>query len=1411
MVLYLGVDTGSTTVKVVLLDEKQHIIYKRYERHFSQIKETLYTILKDMENTLGNNDIKLAVTGSGGMKLAEDLKIPFVQEVLAGSKAVSHYIPHTDVAIELGGEDAKITFFEQILDQKMNGSCAGGTGAFIDQMASLLETDAAGLNEMAKKHQRLYSIASRCGVFAKTDVQPLLNEGAQKEDIAASVFQAVVNQTITGLAQGKKIKGNVALLGGPLYFLSELRVRFKETLELKDEEVIIPDNSQYYVAIGTALELMELNSKSQTYSEFMSTYFDMLNKKSDVKIEKTDPLFETKEDYEEFIKRHKGAGVSTKDIDDYEGDAFLGIDAGSTTTKMVLLDKENNILWSFYGSNKGNPVKVVKEQLEYIYQNIRNKIKIRKSVVTGYGESLIKNAFNLDIGEVETIVHYKAAKYFKPDVDFVIDIGGQDMKSFKINNGVIESIMLNEACSSGCGSFIETFAKSLNMKIEDFSERGLKSQAPVDLGTRCTVFMNSKIKQVQKEGVSIEDLSAGLSISVVKNALYKVIRVKNPDELGKNIVVQGGTFHNDSVLRAFEIMLGREVVRPEISGLMGAFGSALLARERSKYDEEYSKILTKDELENFIHNSSTARCGLCTNNCLMTINKFGNRRYISGNRCERPLGKVEKKEEVPNLFDYKYKRTFDYYKPLDDDKAFRGELGIPRVLNMYENYPLWFTVFTKLGFKIVLSDKSSKELINKGLDSIASDTICYPAKLANGHIKNLISKNIKTIFYPCIPYNIKEDKTATNHYNCPIVNSYPEVIGANIDELKELEYINPYLPIYNPKVTSEKLYEIFGEKYGIKKSEIKRAVEEGYKELDNYKRDIQKSGEKALEYAKRNGLKSVILAGRVYHLDAETHHGIPELLNSFNLVVLTEDSISHLGDLKKPLQVVDQWTYHSRLYKAASFAAKQQNVELIQLNSFGCGLDAITTDEVKRILESNNKVYTLLKIDEITNLGAVKIRIRSLLASMNEKEKSKDSCSSYTTPETEAETERAIFTKEMKKTHKILIPQMAPFHFHFLETALNIAGYNTEILSNESKNVAEEGLKYIHNDACYPSILVVGQFIDALKSGKYDLDKVALIISQTGGGCRATNYISFLRKALKDNNLEHIPVISFNISGLEKNPGFKLNPRILKDFLHGILYGDLLMRLVYKTRPYERVEGETNKIYQKWIDYLKNSIKSVENKKTFDKNVKEIIKDFESIEIHDVKKPKVGIVGEILVKFQPLANNYLVDFLEKEGAEVSVPELYDFFLYTLQVGKLEYENFKKNLKRNVISGFLLKYLQQYRSIIIDELKTTRFKAPKKIEDMEKLTEGYVSSLNNMGEGWLLTAEMLHLIEDGVNNIVCVQPFGCLPNHVSGKGMIKKIRDKNPTSNIMPIDYDPGASEVNQINRIRLMLSNAKII
>ena len=651
MISYLGVDTGSTTVKAVLLDEKQNIIYKRYERHFSQIKETLYTILKDMEGILKDSNVKVAITGSGGMKLAEDLGIPFIQEVLAGSKAVKYYIPHTDVAIELGGEDAKITFFEEILDQKMNGSCAGGTGAFIDQMATLLETDAEGLNELSKNHKRLYSIASRCGVFAKTDVQPLLNEGAKKEDIAASVFQAVVHQTITGLAQGKKIRGNVAFLGGPLYFLSELRERFKETLELKEEQVLLPENSQYYVAIGTALALFEEENNIVSYNEFIKKYADIINKKSDAEIEKTDPLFEDEEDYKRFKERHGRAKANTNDINEYKGDAYLGIDAGSTTTKMVLLDKENSILWSFYGSNKGNPVKIVQEQLQEIYIRTKDRIRIRKAVVTGYGEALIKNAFNLDMGEVETIAHYKAAKYFNPDVDFVIDIGGQDMKSFKINNGVIESIMLNEACSSGCGSFIETFAKSLNMEIEDFSQRGLKAVAPVDLGTRCTVFMNSKIKQVQKEGVSIEDLSAGLSISVVKNALYKVIRVKNPDDLGKNIVVQGGTFYNDSVLRAFELLLGREVVRPAISGLMGAFGSALIAHERAKHDSEYSKIVSEKELETFVHDSSTARCGLCTNNCLMTINKFGSRKYISGNRCERPLGKGEMNEELPNLFD----------------------------------------------------------------------------------------------------------------------------------------------------------------------------------------------------------------------------------------------------------------------------------------------------------------------------------------------------------------------------------------------------------------------------------------------------------------------------------------------------------------------------------------------------------------------------------------------------------------------------------------------------------------------------------------------------------------------------------------------------------------------------------------
>jgi predicted CoA-substrate-specific enzyme activase len=1400
-VLNVGLDVGSTTVKMVVLDETANILYKKYSRHFSDIKNTVVSMFEDAKSLLQKNRITVMITGSGGFNISKKLEVSFIQEVIACTNTIESYIPYTDVAIELGGEDAKITYLGESIEQRMNGTCAGGTGAFIDQMATLLQTDAAGLNELARNHKTIYPVASRCGVFAKTDIQPLLNEGASKEDVAASVLQAVVNQTISGLAQGKPIRGNVAFLGGPLYFMSELRNRFIETLKLDDENVIFPEDSQYYVALGAAL-----SSRSVQSIPFECLYerVPRLSTFNDQEDEKLFPLFSDQDDYNAFRARHDKHKVKRVDLDSYKGNAYLGIDAGSTTTKVALIDEEGGLLYSYYGSNMGSPLQSTINALKDLYSKINVQTRIVNSSVTGYGEHLIKSALKVDIGEIETVAHYKAAEFFLPGVDFVLDIGGQDMKSLKIHDGVIDSIMLNEACSSGCGSFIETFAHSLNMNVKEFAIEGLKSKNPVDLGTRCTVFMNSKVKQAQKEGASVSDISSGISISVIKNALYKVIRLRNIEELGEKIVVQGGTFYNDAVLRALEQIVGRDVVRPDIAGIMGAFGAALIAKERF-YQDYKTKLLQGEELDEFTTETSMRRCGLCGNNCLLTVNHFSDgREYISGNRCERGAGIEKVENDIPNLYEYKYKRVFNY-KPLRNEEAMRGTIGLPRVLNMYEDYPFWFTFFNELGYRVVISARSSKKIYELGMETIPSESVCYPGKLVHGHIMDLVNKGIKKIFYPCIPFNRIEDEEAGNHYNCPIVTSYPETINANIDELRDGDIIfyHPFLPIDNPKRLIKRLdEELINEKISLQ--EISKAVDKAYAELDRYREDIRIKGEQAIEYINNKNIKGIVLAGRPYHIDPEINHGIPEMIKSYGFAVLSEDAINHLAKVERPIRVVDQWVYHSRMYAAATYVAQQNNIELVQLNSFGCGLDAVTIDQVQEILERFGKIYTVIKIDEINNLGAVRIRIRSLIAAMEERDKRNfEPTELYKLPE------RIAFTKEMRSKHTILAPQMSPIHFQFLKTGFLKAGYNVEVLPSVDKKAIDEGLRYVHNDACYPSIITVGQIMEALKSGKYDLNNTSVIISQTGGGCRATNYIAFIRKALRDANMEHIPVISLNAVGLEKNPGFKMTLPIVNNLMMGLVYGDLLMRVLYKVRPYEKIPGSANKLYDSWVEKCKQSLIKG-SFKDFKQNIYDIVQDFDKLEINEeLVKPKVGVVGEILVKFHPTANNNIVELLEAEGAEAVVPDLIDFFLYTAFDSRIKYQDLSGSYKSMLIGNLSIKAIEFYRKDMKKALKASkRFEAPKPIEELAEGAKKHLSLGNQTGEGWFLTAEMVELIDSGVQNIVCLQPFACLPNHITGKGMIKELRRSYPLANIAAIDYDPGASEVNQLNRIKLMLSVA---
>ena len=1287
------------------------------------------------------------------------------------------------------------------MEQRMNGICAGGTGSFIDQMASLLQTDAAGLNEYAKNYHSLYTIAARCGVFAKSDIQPLINEGATKEDLSASIFQAVVNQTISGLACGKPIRGHVAFLGGPLHFLSELKQSFIRTLKLDDDHIIDTDNSHLFAAIGSAL-----NAKEDAFYTM-----EELNAKlsADIKmefeVERMEPLFATQADYDAFRLRHGSHHVATGDLASYRGNCFLGIDAGSTTTKVALVGDDGSLLYSFYSSNDGSPLKTAIRSLKEIYKLLPEGVKIARSCSTGYGEALMKAAFLLDDGEVETVAHYNAAAFFDPEVDCILDIGGQDMKCIKIKNHTVDSVQLNEACSSGCGSFIETFAKSLNYGVEDFAKTALFAEHPIDLGTRCTVFMNSKVKQAQKEGASVSDISAGLAYSVIKNALFKVIKVSDASELGKNIVVQGGTFYNDAVLRSFEKIADCEAIRPDIAGIMGAFGAALIAREH--YSEGYqTSMLNLEQITNLQFETSMAKCKGCTNNCRLTINKFtGGRQYISGNRCERGLGRAKKENGAPNLFDYKLKRYFSY-EPLPANEAKRGTVGIPRVLNMYENYPFWFTFFTKLGFRVVLSPVSNRKIYELGIESIPSESECYPAKLAHGHVAWLIKQNVNFIFYPALFYERDEFHDANNHYNCPIVTSYSENIKNNVEEIGRGEVIfrNPFMSFKSLQTVTEALTREFCE---LPITAVMDAAEAAWSELAAARQDMRDKGEEVLRYLEANHKRGIVLAGRPYHVDPEINHGIPELITSYDIAVLTEDSISHLAAPERPLIVSDQWMYHSRLYAAASFVKTRDDLDLIQLNSFGCGLDAVTTDQVNDILTGSDKIYTCLKIDEVNNLGAARIRIRSLLSAIQVREQKGEKRTIHSSAIT-----KVPFTEEMRKNYTILCPQMSPIHFEIMEAAFNACGYHFEVLGNDTRQAVDMGLKYVNNDACYPSLIVVGQIMDALLSGKYDLNKVAVIMSQTGGGCRATNYVGFIRRALEKAGMPQIPVISLNLAGIESNPGFHLNADLLIRAAYSALFGDIFMRCVYRMRPYEKEPGSVDALHAEWVKKCQKFVsgKSM-NYLTFQKMCRQIVRDFDAVPIfEDMRKPRVGIVGEILVKFAPAANNHLVELLESEGAEAVVPDLLDFMLYCFynQIYKADFLGTSK--KAALVSRFGIKALEKLRSQAAKELaKSRHFTPPVSIYTLVDYAKPIVDIGNQTGEGWFLTGEMVELIHSGVNNIVCTQPFGCLPNHVVGKGVIKELRKRFPGSNIVAIDYDPGASEVNQLNRIKLMLSTAQ--
>lgn len=1396
--VFIGLDIGSTTIKGVVLDDSENVLFQRYSRHFSEVRESAAALLTEMAETFSGASCRVSMTGSGSIALAKELGVSFVQEVIASGLCIKKKIPDADVIVELGGEDAKLTFLSGGLDQRMNETCAGGTGAFIDQMAAFIGTDAAGLDEMAGRHSTIYPIASRCGVFSKTDVLPLLNEGAALADISASILQAVVNQTVSGLAGGRAIKGKVVFLGGPLAFLRSLRQRFTATLQ-EVTEAVFPQDSHFFVAHGAALHSHAGDAPPVMLRDMVA----ILERPGAAGPTATlPPLFADDAARKAFYERHRASRVRRKKLEECCGDAWLGFDSGSTTIKAALIDANGNLLHSFYGPNKGDPLTAALAILKEINIRKRPDLNIMAAAATGYGSALLATALRLDIDEVETVAHVKAAQFFEPRVSFILDIGGQDIKCMHIRDGVIQRIQLNEACSAGCGSFIENFSASLGIPLPKFVDEALAAGAPADLGTRCTVFMNSKVKQAQKEGAEIGNIAAGLCYAVVRNACFKVIKIANVEELGDFIVAQGGAFVNDALLRALELEIGRPVMRPAMAGLMGAFGAALIAKERGPAHHK-TRLLGLTELCAFTVESVAVRCGRCTNSCLLTVSTFPDkRRFVSGNRCER--GTENAPQDLPNLYAFKYKRLFEPYVPLAAKDARRGGIGIPRALNMFENYPLWFTLLTRLGFRVELSAPSSKDMFYKGYETIPSQTVCYPAKLAHGHIIDLVERGIRHIFFPCLPHEQMNFATQAGTYNCPVVAGYPELLARNVSALDEsgAVLIYQFLPL-DREFLAKRLHDIplFST---IPLEELEAAVKAGFAEMDHFHTDMRNAGELALAELAKSGKPGIILAGHPYHVDPEVHHGIAQLVTSCGMGVITEDAVAHLMPDPGPLRVIDQWTYHARLYRAGAYAASRDNLAVLQLVSFGCGLDAVTSDQLEEIVTTKGGLYAQIKIDEGANLGPARIRIRSLLAAMHERQSRKEHCSSqpYKAP--------PPFTAAMRHTHTILIPQMSPTHFQFMEAVFASEGYKAVQLPKVDREAIDLGLRHVNNDACFPAIVVVGQLLQALKSGAYALDKVALVISQTGGGCRATNYIAFLRKALARCGLDSIPIISFSTNIDMEAPGFRLTGKMLRRAIMAGHYGDALMRMMHRVSPYESEPGSTARLVKKWVEKARANIVSG-NILGFERNIVSMIREFDRLPLRtEDRKPRVGLVGEILLKYHPDANNNAALVVEQEGGEAVATDIMDFVLYGFYDHVFNYQRLAGS-KRTYLSALAgIAFLEFTRLGMRLAFKASkRFAAPVVFSELRKKTKNLISLGHQSGEGWLLAAEMVKMLETGVTNILCMQPFGCLPNHITGKGLIKELKHRYADANIIALDYDPGASETNQINRIKLMMSVSK--
>lgn len=1412
----VGIDIGSTTAKTVIINESGKTIFNRYVRHQTKTLETMKEIFTDAFNELGNIPLSLCITGSAGIGIAETLGLPFVQEVVASTKYIYKYYSECRTFIEIGGEDSKIVFFDENVmpDIRMNGTCAGGTGAFIDQMAALLNVDAAEMNTLAEKSSEIHPIASRCGVFAKTDVQVLLSRHVSPENIAASVFHALTAQVVTALSRGREIKPKVLFGGGPLSFYPALRRIFADMLNLDEHsDIIHAEHTELLPARGAAMESNN-NQCLITLKNFLEIIGNGIATGSAQGTKRLAPLFQDNTDYNDWIQRLKRYEVKRMPIVESDGKKlFMGIDSGSTTTKIVITDDAGRIVASHYGSNFGDPVGAVNQGL----RNIKNEFdkagilpNIVQSTATGYAENLIKAAFNMNSGVVETIAHYRAARFFEPDVSFILDIGGQDMKAIFIRNNAVSDIHVNEACSSGCGSFIETFAHSLGYDVQEFAVKGCSSSEPFDLGTRCTVFMNSKVKQALRERAEISDISAGLAYSVIKNSLYKVLKLKNTDEIGDKILAQGGTFKNHAVLRAFENLIGKEVIRPDISELMGAYGAALSAQmEYAGLSNSADDLLFSfDNLETgSSFSKQELRCKGCENKCRVVKLVFSNGNYFyTGNRCERYFsndaytgtkGVNLVEEQINLLFN---RNTEPEGKPI-------LTYGIPRCLNIYENYPFWCEFLTSCGFRVVLSSESNFKLYEKGLNTIMSENICFPAKLAHGHIFDLAERKVDRIFYPTVTYESKEYVDALNSYNCPVVTGYPDLLNNAINPEKKfnIPFDKPTVSFVDIGRLKDQLF-LFFRKLGISYTTVSSAVDKGTEAQKKYKNELRQKANALIESSGTSGKTLVVLAGRPYHIDPLINHGCPELLTGMGIDVISEAAaaLNHESIFLGDINVLTQWSYTNRLYAAAEFVSKKENIQMVQMTSFGCGPDAISTDEVKKILYYGGKIHTLIKMDEIANLGAVTIRLRSMLEALKERKNKvafKDTGN--------VRHERVFIEKDRKRT--IIAPYFSQFYSPLIPAAFRFFGYNVEILPPQDTLSVELGLKSINNDMCYPAVLVTGDIIKAFQTGRYDPQTTAVLLTQTGGQCRASAYVSLVMKGLAGEGLGDVPVVAISDENINFQPGFEIDTsELYKRIALGVVFADQLAKMYLTSIVREKKAGTTDKLHTKYLSMMEKGVEDADYQYMF-KVLKAAIDEFNSMDVNTEPVPRVGIVGEIFVKHNTFSNRHILEWLTSQGVECDIPSLQSFFAQrfineTFDQNAYLKRSFKDRFKYSMLEIFSGYYLKQVDNI----MKKYRFyRKPRQLRKLSEVTDKVMSLANQAGEGWLLTAEMISMLSEGTNNIICLQPFGCISNHITGRGVELKLREMFPAINFLSLDMDAGTSEINVLNRLHLMVSASK--